>query len=124
MFSWPVINESHGRGAEVGRGRGVGLGLGVGVDVTVAVGVGVGVGNSAQYLPPVLNPLMPLNPPQMIISLPLQTAVCEFRANGALVMLVAVQLFVTGLYLPPVLKLLAPSVPPQMIISFPVETAV
>ena len=43
-------------------------------------------------------------PPQTIISLPVHTAVCEFRAAGALVVLVAVQLSVLGLYLPPVLK--------------------
>ena len=45
-------------------------------------------------------------------------------AAGALVVLVAVQLFVFGLYLPPVLKLPKPSPPPQTIISLPVQTAV
>jgi hypothetical protein len=50
--------------------------------------------------------------------------VCKSRAEGALVVLVGVQLFVPGLYLPPVLKTLAPSNPPQMIISLPVHTAV
>jgi hypothetical protein len=40
----------------------------------------------------------------MIISLPLHTAVWASRAEGALVVLVAVQLLVMGLYLPPVLK--------------------
>ena len=38
--------------------------------------------------------------------------------------LVDVQLFVTGSYLPPVLKTLPPLNPPQMIISLPVHTAV
>jgi hypothetical protein len=38
---------------------------------------------------------------------------------GALVVLVAIQLFVLGLYLPPVL-----SITPQTIISLPVQTAV
>jgi hypothetical protein len=52
------------------------------------------------YRPPVFKPV----PPQTIISLPVQTAVCEFRALGALVVLVAVQLSVLGLYLPPVLR--------------------
>jgi len=42
------------------------------------------------YLPPVLN-INPLPPPQMIISLPVQTAVCPDRASGALVVLVIVQ---------------------------------
>jgi hypothetical protein len=40
----------------------------------------------------------------MIISLPVQTAVCESRDEGALVLLVAVQLSATGLYLPPSFK--------------------
>ena len=110
-------------------------------------------------------------PPQTIISLPVQTAVCRIghqarwwcwwlsniragivsaagvqngyvassapddhftagpdcrvttRAVGALVVLVAVQLFVLGLYLPPVLKF-AVSRSPQTIISLPVQTAV
>ena len=44
-----------------------------------------------------------IEPPQTIISLPVQTAVCEVRAVGALAVLVVVQLFVPGLYLPPVL---------------------
>ena len=43
-------------------------------------------------------------PPQTIISLPVHTAVCQSRASGALVVLVAVQLSVLGLYLPPVFK--------------------
>ena len=38
----------------------------------------------------------------MIISFPAHTAVCDRRGDGALVVLVAVQLFVVGLYLPPV----------------------
>ena len=70
-----------------------------------------------------------LVPPQTIISLPVQTAVCEDRPSGALFVAVAVQLFVTGLYLPPVLRLIWPKTssqmyPPQTIISLPVHTAV
>jgi hypothetical protein len=68
------------------------------------------------YRPPVFV-LPVLYPPQMIISLPVHTAVCDRRGDGALVVLVAVQLFVAGLYLPPVSeqqKLL--DSPPQMII--------
>ena len=80
-------------------------------------------GGSAQYLPPVFKRLLPLLPPQTIISLPVQTAVCLSRAAGALVVLVAVQLSVLGLYLPPVFKRLLPLVPPQTIISLPVQTA-
>jgi hypothetical protein len=112
----------------VGRTRGAGVALGVNVAVGVAVGVavavGVGVGPDwAQYLPPVFKTLMRSSPPQTIISLKVQTAVCKSRAEGALVVLVDVQLFVPGLYLPPVLKTLE-SKPPQMIISLPVHTAV
>jgi hypothetical protein len=90
------------------------------------VGVGVGVGGEAgagSYLSPAFSCTKPPTPPHTIISLPVQTAVCEDRARGALVMLVGVQLFVPGLYLPPELKVkpLGPS-PPQTTISFPVQT--
>jgi hypothetical protein len=104
--------RGHGRGAGVGRDLGVGATLGVvaGVAVGVAVavaaavavgvgeGVGVGVGpdTGAQYLPPLLKMLpRPLVPPQTIISLSVQTAGAD-RAEGALVVLVAVQLSVLG----------------------------
>ena len=82
----------------------VGLGGGaVGVAVGVGVGVGVGTPNCTQYLPPVLMAsLSSPNPPQTIISLPLQIAVCKVRASVALVVLVAIQLSVSGLYVPPV----------------------
>ena len=97
--------------------------MALGVAVAVGVGVGVGEPDWAQYLPPVFKTLMRSSPPQTIISLKVQTAVSRSRAEGALVVLVAVQLFVPGLYLPPVLKT-EPSNPPQMIISLPVHTAV
>ena len=86
--------------------------------VGVGVGVGEGVGYCPQYRPPVLVPPELPTPSQTIISLPVQTAVCWYRASGALVVLVAVQLFVLGLYLPPVLEV------PQTIISLPVQIAV
>ena len=81
------------------------------------------------YLPPVFNRTKFWSvPPQIIISLPLQTALCEARAEGTLAMVVAIQLFVLGLYVPPVLKYWGggPSLsfPPQTIISLPVHTAV
>jgi hypothetical protein len=60
----------------------------------------------------------------MIISPPVQTAVCPTRAVGALLVLVAVQLSVLGVYLPPVFKKIGMSIPPQMIISVPVQTTV
>ena len=93
-----------GRGRAVGLSLGVALGVAVAVAVAVAVGVGEGVGvgvgpsAAAQYLPPVFEP-----PPQTIISLSVQTAGAH-RAEGALLVLVAVQLSVLGSYLPPVLK--------------------
>ena len=95
-----------GVGVSVDVGVAVAVGVNVAVAVAVAVGVAVGVGvappDCAQYLPPVLR-LLPLSsPPQTIISLPLQIAVCSSRALGALVVLVAVQPSVLGLYLPPV----------------------
>ena len=46
------------------------------------------------------------------------------RPWGALVMVVAAQVFVPGKYFAPVLKGLPPSLPPQMIIAVPVHTAV
>ena len=59
-----------------------------------------------------LSPVFGTNsPPQTIISLPIQTAVCLSRPVGALV--VAVQLSVLALYLPPVFKPAgSPKVPP------------
>src|SRR5437667_12748554 len=76
------------------------------------------------FLPPVLRINVLPSPPQMIISLPVQTAVWLDRAEGALVVLVAVQLSVLGLYLPPVFKRPLLLSPPQTIISLPVHTAV
>ncbi len=48
------------------------------------------------YLPPVLAKALLSCPPQTIISLPVQTAVCRYRPKGALAALVAVQLCVSG----------------------------
>ena len=70
------------------------------------------------YLPPVFNKNWLSCPPHTIISLPVHTAVCKYRAEAR--PLVAVQLSVLGLYLPPVL----PAPAPQTIISLPVHTAV
>jgi hypothetical protein len=78
------------------------------------------------YLPPVLKVLELSDPPQTIISLPVQTAVCPARAEGAPVVFVAVQLSVIGLYLAPVFTTNGEEAvdPPQTIISLPVHTAV
>jgi hypothetical protein len=62
----------------VALGVALGVAVAVGVAVTVGVGVGVGVGvapDCAQYLPPVFRKLLPLKPPQTIISLTVKTAV-------------------------------------------------
>lgn len=69
-----------GRGLGVTRGVGVGVGVELGVGDTEGVGVtvGLGVGGGppcAQYRPPVLKKLEKSLPPQMIISLPIQTPV-------------------------------------------------
>ena len=78
---------------------------------------------SGLYRPPVFKKLVPSNPPQTIISLPVQTAACEFSRTGRISRAGAVQASALGLYLPPVFKGL-PLVPPQTIISLPVQTAV
>jgi hypothetical protein len=56
------------------------------------------------YLPPVLKVLKKSVPPQTIISLAVQTAVCPSRPEGAVVVLVAVHVLVLGLYRPPVFQ--------------------
>ena len=78
------------------------------------------------YLPPVFKywALSTSYPPQMTISIPVQTAACLDRLVGALSVLVAVQLFVIGLYLPPVLNSVGSLVPPHTTISLPVHIAV
>ena len=101
------------------------MGLAVAEGVGLAVGVGVGPGGGAQYFPPVLKKVFtPTDPPQTIISLSVQTAVCWARPSGALVVLVVIQLSVLGLHRPPVLKTPLGLNPPQTIISLPVQTAV
>ena len=63
-------------------------------------------------------------PPQTIISVPVQIAVCPVRISGALIVLVAVQLSMLGSYLPPVFQKPPLPLPPQTIISLPVQIAV
>src|SRR5947207_12394666 len=77
------------------------------------------------FLPPVFyGRKFPPTPPQMIISLPLHTAVWEYRASGAFVGLVGIQLSVLGLYLLPVFTAPLSPDPPQMTISLSLHTAV
>jgi hypothetical protein len=90
----------------------------------LVVPVAVQLSLTGLYLPPVFTLLEPSNPPQMIISLPVQTALCEARAEGALVIVVSVHASVPGSYLPPVFKSLVPSYPPHTIISLPLQIAV
>src|SRR5262245_38469201 len=61
----------------------------------------------------------------MIISLPVQTAVCWSRPEGALLVVTVVQVSFEGLYRPPWLIYVPPllKLPPQTIISAPVHTA-
>src|SRR5262245_6950557 len=61
-------------------------------------------GYCPQYLPPVFKSLKK-SPPQTIISLPVHTAVCPTRGEGALVVLTALQLSVLGLYRRPAPKI-------------------
>src|SRR6266478_3892328 len=88
--------------------------------------VGVQLSVLGLYLPPVLKSWKEseLNPPQTIISLSVQTAVWLKRASGTLLMLVGVQVSVTGLYLTPVFRSLNSLLPPQTIIWLPAHTAV
>jgi hypothetical protein len=91
-----------GVGVTVAVAAGVDVAVGVGVNVAVAVGVGV---NAVAVAVGVgLGGGVGISPPQIIISLPVHTAVCESRREGAFVTLVAVQLFALGSYLPPVSK--------------------
>lgn len=80
------------------------------------------------YRPPVFSgfkPVVPPDPPQTIISVPVHTAVWPDRSLGALVVVIGVHVSVAGSYRPPVLvRALEPFVPPQTIISVPVQTAV
>ena len=101
----PTIMPPHGGEVlttEQPAGDGVGVGGTVAVGAAVGVGVGVGLGAAAQYLPPVLKTFTLLYPAHTIISPPVQTAVCQKRAAGALLVVVAVQLSVPESYLPPV----------------------
>ncbi len=87
--------------------------------------VGVQVSVSGLYLAPVLKKLVLSSPPHTIISVSLDTALCDSLAVGAPVMAVGAQLSEPGLYLPPVLRTLPLlSSPPHTIISPPTKTAV
>jgi hypothetical protein len=63
----------------------------------------------------------PVVPPQTIIRLPVQTALCRYRPPGAPVVEVGVQLSLAGSYLPPVG---CSGYPAQTTIELPVQTAV
>lgn len=80
------------------------------------------------YLPPVRTKSVPSYPPQIIISVPVQTAEWALRGAGALLTEVGIQVSVLGLYLPPVFQSVGGEgeelAPPQTIISLPVQSAV
>jgi hypothetical protein len=78
----------------------------------------------AQYLPPVFKYCENPDPPQTIISPPLQTAVCSHRPAAAPLVLVAVQLSVLGSYLPPEFEKQMSPHPPHTITLLPIQTAV
>jgi hypothetical protein len=76
------------------------------------------------YLPPLLKYVkFPSKPPHTIISVPLHTAVCDSRADGAVAVLVVIQVSVLGMYFAPVFNTL-PLKPPHTIISVPLHTTV
>jgi hypothetical protein len=72
-----MLGLALGVGVAVGVEVAVAVAVAVAVGVAVAVAVGVGLAPPAQYLAPVFKKKGPrsLRPPQIIISLPLQTAV-------------------------------------------------
>src|SRR5207248_2574612 len=82
--------------------------------------VGVQLSAIGSYLPPVCKGFMPSLPPQISISLPVQTAVFRNRAAGTLKVLVGLQLSLVGLYRPPSVRRLPP---PHTTISLPVHIA-
>jgi hypothetical protein len=75
--AYPTMLPQAGLVTEQPMGVAVAVAVGVAVGVEVGVGVGVGLGAAAQYLPPVLKKSVLSPPPQTIISLPVQTAVCQ-----------------------------------------------
>src|ERR1041385_7613493 len=72
-----------------------------------------------EYLPPVFTQMLLTVAPQIIISVPVQTAALVTLAIGELTSHAVIQVSVEGLYLPP-----SKIPPPQIIISLPVHTAV
>ena len=59
---------------------------------------------AGSYRPPVSNEVVPSRPPHTTISLPVHMAEWPVRAEGAVLVLVAVHVSATGLYRPPVCK--------------------
>ena len=77
-------------------------------------------------MPPLLKKVLPEFPPQIIIFLPVKTAECPLRAEGAPLLVIVDHATSAGLYLTPVFKgfPVREVLPPQMIISAPVKIAV
>src|SRR5678816_210493 len=83
------------------------------------------VDETGEYLPPVFSAARSL-PPQMSISLPVQTAEWALRGSGAFRVEVALHLSPAGSYAPPVSRQRERSEtdPPQTTIDCPVQTLV
>ncbi len=81
---------------------------------------------AGSYRPPVLSaPIDPAPwPPQTIMRVPVQIAVCPARAMGTPALVMRAQVSVIGLYRPPVYSTVAAPSPPQTIMREPVQTAV
>jgi len=85
--------------------------------------VGVQLSVTGVYRAPDVRAVMPSEPPQMTMTLPVQTLVCSERAVGAPVAPVGVHVSRAGEYRPPV-PIWVPLYPPHTIMSPPVQTAV
>jgi hypothetical protein len=75
-------------------------------DGAFAIEVDAQLSAAGSYRPPVLRyqGAEVLVPPHTIISLPVQTAACPYRASGAFVEEIGAQLSDTGSYRPPVFR--------------------
>ena len=87
--------------------------------------VGSQVLSTGSYWPPLFMEVLPSLPPQITILLPVHTAECPERFEGAPpTLIVAIQESVRGSYRPPLLRRPRLFSPPQITILLPVQTAV
>src|SRR5882762_5280735 len=85
----------------VGSADSIMVAEGDGCGTAFALAVPVGAANCACCVSLAFRSEKLSSPPQIIISAPVQTAVWRSRRDGALLVLVAVQLSLPGSYLPP-----------------------